>query len=135
MRYSKIQKYYPRNEPDLVASHNDLNVRNILYDGHKLWVIDWEAAFQNDRYTDLAITGKAYAAGDEQEENYLRYYFGEALSAYKKARYYLMQQVCHIYYSMIMLKLAAAMQPPESKHNADLESISLDEVSKMIGKG
>ena len=31
-----------------------------IYDGSKLWVIDWEAAFLNDRYVDLAIVGRAH---------------------------------------------------------------------------
>lgn len=57
--YSQIQKVYPRYDTDLVSSHNDLT-RNILFDGKKVWVIDWEAAFQNDRYVDLAIVANTF---------------------------------------------------------------------------
>ncbi len=52
--YAEIRRVYPRDDHDLVSSHNDLNPNNILFDGRQAWVIDWEAAFRNDRYVDLA---------------------------------------------------------------------------------
>ena len=42
--YAQVRKAYPRHDPDLVSSHNDLNPRNILFDGKRLWVIDWRSA-------------------------------------------------------------------------------------------
>src|SRR5699024_144020 len=104
----------------------------ILYDGQKLWVIDWEAAFQNDRYADLAIVAKSFVSGEDQEEVFLRYYFGNALNNYKKARYYLMQQVCHMYYAMLMFKFAAAMRPPDFTHDPDMSTVPLGEIPKLI---
>lgn len=38
-----------------VASHNDLVSRNLLFDGSRLWLIDWESAYLNDPHIDIAI--------------------------------------------------------------------------------
>jgi thiamine kinase-like enzyme len=58
--YAEIQKAYPRHDPDRVPSHNDLNPRNLLWDGQQIWVVDWETAFQNDCYVDLAIVASHF---------------------------------------------------------------------------
>ena len=51
--YERLATTYSALIPDLAPSHNDLfKPDNILFDGSRLWLVDWEAAFQNDRYTD-----------------------------------------------------------------------------------
>lgn len=133
--YKQIQKHYPRDDQDLVASHNDLHARNILCDGNRLWVIDWEAAFLNDRYADLAIVAKSFVSDKNQEKIYLNYYFGDNYNDYKKARYYLMQQVCHMYYAMLMFKFAATMRSSDFKHSSNMDVIPLSQVPKLMKKG
>jgi thiamine kinase-like enzyme len=64
----QITNVYPRNEEDLVPSHNDLKPENILYDGNKVWLSDWEAAFTNDRYSDLAIIANFVIADEPRLE-------------------------------------------------------------------
>jgi len=34
--------------------HLDLNPSNLIYDGHKVWLIDWDTAGRGDRWVDLA---------------------------------------------------------------------------------
>jgi aminoglycoside phosphotransferase (APT) family kinase protein len=38
----------------LVLSHNDVNPTNVVFDGERLLLLDWETASLNDRYYDLA---------------------------------------------------------------------------------
>ncbi len=133
--YAAIQQFYPRQDPDVVSSHNDLNPNNMLFDGQKIWIIDWEAAFQNDRYVDLAIAARPFVADEAQEEFYLRAYFGDALDDIKRARFFLMQQVCHMYYAMIMLKFAAAARPADFVHDPKMETPRLHEFHAQVGAG
>ncbi|MEZ4730405.1 MAG: phosphotransferase [Caldilineaceae bacterium] len=133
--YAAIQQVYPRHDPDLVASHNDLNPGNMLFDGRKLWIIDWEAAFCNDRYVDLAIAAKPFVSTAAEETVYLQSYFGDTLDAYKSARYFLMQQVCHMYYAMIMLKFAAAQKPPHITADPNMATGRLRALHDQIGAG
>lgn len=90
-------------EPQPVSSHNDLNPRNILYDGRRVWLIDWEAAFRADRYVDLAAIANTYAADPQGETLLLRTYFGREATAAEHARLWLFRQVSHVFHAAIFL--------------------------------
>jgi len=72
-RYADVVKVYPRNDVDLVASHNDLKPQNMKFDGNYIWLVDWESAFLNDQYVDLAVVANFFVKDDSQEEDYLRH--------------------------------------------------------------
>ena len=106
--YARVQSVYSRQDAEMVSSHNDLKPENILFDGTRVWLVDWEAAFLNDPYTDLAVTANFVVTNDADEEIYLRSYFGEAVSEYRLARFYLMRQALHMFYAMIFLLLGSS---------------------------
>lgn len=105
-RYADLMRVYPRNDSELVASHNDVKPQNILFDGERLWLIDWEAAFLNDRYVDLAIAANFFVH-DDQEAAYLDAYFGAPADPYQAARFYLMRQAIHVFYATMLMVTAA----------------------------
>jgi thiamine kinase-like enzyme len=110
-QYERIRKVYPHNAGDLVSCHNDLKPENILYDGERALLVDWEAAFLNDRYTDLAVVANFAVTNHEEEKEYLGRYFGDELNDYHFARFFLMSQVMHmIYFSFFMLLVSGASQ-------------------------
>jgi thiamine kinase-like enzyme len=37
----------------MVSCHSDPKPENILFDGQRVWLVDWHAAIVNDRYFDL----------------------------------------------------------------------------------
>ncbi len=100
----RITSTYPRRKEDLVPSHNDLKPENILYDGKRAWLSDWEAAFNNDRYSDLSIISNFVVTSHADETEYLNRYFGRDITEYERARLYLMQQIMHMsYFTVFML--------------------------------
>ena len=110
--YAKIAPVYPRNIDDWVSCHNDCKPENILFDGDRPWLVDWEAAFPNDRYADLAIVGNFLVTNDEEEKDYLKRYFGEGVNEYHHARFFLMSQMMHMFYfTFFMLIVSAAGKP------------------------
>ncbi len=107
--YSQVAQVYPRrDESDWVSCHNDLKPENVLFDGDRVWLVDWEAAFLNDRYVDLAVAANFAVNSAADEQAYLERYFGEAAGEYRLARFYLMRQVAHVFYALVFLSLAAA---------------------------
>lgn len=42
-------------DPRRVPSHNDLNPGNVLWDGARAWLVDWEVAGLNHPFYDLAV--------------------------------------------------------------------------------
>lgn len=119
-RYAEIRKHYPRHEMGAVSSHNDLNPNNILFDGKKIWIVDWEAAFRNDKYVDLAIIAKSFAADPKKEDHLLQSYFSRTPTGYERACFFIMKQVCSMYYAMVMLNLATASKPADYLHDANM---------------
>lgn len=133
--YEVIKTHYPWNDNDKVSSHNDLNPNNMVFDGEKIWIIDWDAAFNNDRYVDLAITANFFAVTEGEEHMLLETYFGNDLKEYNKARFFIMRQICLIVYAMLMFRLANASVRSGAIHDPDLQGATLTAVRKQLGEG
>jgi aminoglycoside phosphotransferase (APT) family kinase protein len=114
--YLRINKIYPRNGDDLVACHNDLKPENILFDGERIWLVDWEAAFLNDRYVDLAIAANFLIRKDGDERDFLKAYFGEDASEYHMARFFLMCQLLHLFYFIVFMLSGKTAGKPIDYH-------------------
>ena len=118
-RYAQLAAVYPRHDQDMVSSHNDLfKPDNILFDGHRVWLVDWKAAFLNNRYADLAVVANLVVTNDAEERVYLQEYFGQPPDQYQLARFFLMQQVAHIFYAMVFLLLGSSGRQLNLSENA-----------------
>lgn len=105
-QYTRVASVYPCNDEDLVSCHNDLKPENILFDGERAWLVDWEAAFLNDRYFDLAVVANFVVRNDKDEEEYLRGYFKEEVNEYRYARFFLARQLSHMFYLAVFMLFA-----------------------------
>ncbi|GAA3928417.1 phosphotransferase [Chitinophaga oryziterrae] len=133
--YEKIRDKYPWKDTNKVFSHNDLNPSNILYDGERIWIIDWDVAFLNDQYIDLANVANFFVHTGEQESILLNKYFDNAADDYKTARFFVMRQVCRIIYAMLMFQVAVQSKPADYIHNQEMEGIGLKEFGALMGSG
>ncbi|GGB00686.1 choline/ethanolamine kinase [Puia dinghuensis] len=124
--YAAIREGFPMGGSDMVPSHNDLNPNNLLCDGTRIWVIDWDAAFQNDRYVDLAIAANFFVADEEQARFFLEAYFESAVGDYKIAQLFIMRQLCYLIYGALILmrtgegKLALASAEEQAAYGRGL---------------
>ncbi len=110
--YAELAAVCARAPGDPVASHNDLfKPDNILFDGQRVWLVDWEAAFLNDRYADLAAVGNQMVASDSEEIAYLAAYFGSPPTLVQRARFHLMSQIAHLFYTTAFLSFGSAGRP------------------------
>jgi len=110
-RYEQVCAVYPRLDTDMVSSHGDLKPENILFDGQRVWLVDWQAAFLNDRYFDLAVVANFVVTSDADERAYLQHYFCQPPDDYQLARFFLMSQVTHMFYATVFLMLGSAGKP------------------------
>lgn len=123
--------------PHLVAApcHNDINPGNVLYDGRRLWLIDWESACTGDPLFDLAGLIGWFVLDARQEATLLQAYFGRAPGEQELAKLALMKHVSWWFYAVVFLLL----QPAEllaAGDDVDPEQLpSFAEMLGMVGRG
>jgi hypothetical protein len=119
--------------PALVSSHNDLNPRNILFDGERLWVIDWESAYRNDALTDVAVVLDNMAPTAELEDVLLTAWLGRAPDAVVRERLALVRSLTRLYYAGALL--SGLMAHPLEAPDGDLSVPSLPEFERAVREG
>lgn len=133
--FDPVREFYPWNDSYRVLSHNDLNPRNVLCDGVRLWFIDWDAASLNDPYVDLAIAANFFTYTPEAERLLLHTYFEAPASPYQYARFTVMRQVCQLIYAKMIMSLALRSAPADHMYGEELDSIGLMEIRTKLRSG
>lgn len=96
--FERLREAYPWDESTLVSSHNDPHPGNILFDGERLWLIDWETAYRNDPAVDLAIMTMYRAGTPDLQEALLHAWRGSPSDPILRARVFLMRQLAKLFY-------------------------------------
>jgi aminoglycoside phosphotransferase (APT) family kinase protein len=109
--FEVLRAGYRTRPGDLVSSHNDLNPGNLVYDGTRLWLVDWDAAFLADRYVDLATLANWFTRDEAGETALLATYFGRGPQPEERARFDLMRLVNHLFSGVIFLNTAMGERP------------------------
>ncbi|MBP8245226.1 MAG: phosphotransferase [Phenylobacterium sp.] len=109
--FERLRQAYGWDASALVSAHNDPNPRNILFDGQRLWLIDWETAYRNDTLTDMAILAENFAATPELETLLLRAWLGREPDRVLHARLTLMRVMTRLYYVGLIFSGFAATPP------------------------
>ena len=79
----------PEHEP--VPCHNDLLNANLLWDGSRVRIVDWEYAGMGDRYFDLGNLSINNGLSEEDDQRLLAAYFGEPFTPARFASLRLMR--------------------------------------------
>jgi predicted Ser/Thr protein kinase len=110
----RICETYVWDTANSTSSHNDLVPLNILFDGRRLWLIDWESAYRNDPLVDVAITLDNFAPTPELEGILSRAWLGRALDEALAARLIQVRALTRLYYAGVFLSASAAASGPIS---------------------
>ncbi len=116
--FERVVAAYPWNPAAHVSSHNDPNARNTLFDGNRLWLIDWETAYRNDPLTDVAILAENHAKSPGEATTLLHEYLGREPRPAEVARLRLMRQMVRLYYAGLMLSPAVNPAAPTNSLGA-----------------
>jgi aminoglycoside phosphotransferase (APT) family kinase protein len=129
--YDQICAVYPRLDADMVSSHMDLKPDNILFDGERIWLVDWQAAFLNDRYFDLSVVANYLVDSESEDSTLLETYFDRKPDEYQRARFFLMRQALHMFSAAVFLMLGSGGKPIEQPANMP----SLEEFHRSVWEG
>lgn len=110
--HQRVINVYPINDTSTwVSCHNDCKIENIVFDGMRPWLVDWESAFLNDPYLDLAMVANFVVSTEADETTYLETYFEACIDEYRQARLWLMQQLLHFYYFVVFMLFDNGQKP------------------------
>ena len=112
--FAELRGAYPWDADAQVTAHNDLNPFNVLSDGRRLWLVDWELAFRNDRFNDVAIVANNLAATADLESRLLEHWLRRSPSPAERARLTLMRALSRLFYGCLMLSTVIGRQPEEA---------------------
>lgn len=119
-RLARLQESDPADPAQAVSAHNDLNARNVLFDGERLWLIDWESAYRNDPLVDVAIALDNFAIEPGLEEDMLRAWLGRAPRPEVLQRLKVVRALTRLYYAGVLLSASATR--PRSAPDRDLNA-------------
>lgn len=114
-----------------VSSHNDPNPRNMLFDGRRVWLVDWELAARNDPLFDVAILTTELAATPELEAVLLSAAFGRAPDVALGARVAVTRLLTRLFYGCIVLESLGGAGRAE----ASLEALTPAEFQSAVADG
>lgn len=129
--FDELTAAYPWRPDTFVSAHNDPNPSNVLYDGERLWLIDWETASRNDPFIDLAVACNTHA-GVDVALPLLRAWLGGEPDELAHARLALMQLVVRLFAGCILLAL---IDDPAVPQHADLTPMTPEQLSADVAAG
>ena len=132
-RLSRIRETYVWDSRDSVSSHNDAIPSNILFDGRRLWLIDWESAYRNDPLIDVATMLDNLAPSPELEFALLGAWLGREADESLLARLALIRALTRLYYAGVFLSASAAT--PRAMPDCDLSAPTVPELRRAILEG
>lgn len=106
-RLEEIRHAYSAGTTRLVASHNDCNPRNVLYDGRRLWLIDWESAYLNDPLVDAAIAVDSFGFPPGLDDVLVQACLGRRLDTGTLARLTVVRALTRLYFAGVFLSASA----------------------------
>lgn len=131
--FERIAAAYPWNEAGRVSSHNDPNPRNLLFDGTRLWLIDWETGYRNEPLTDAAVVTHELAGTPALQGELLRSLLGREPDPGANARLFLLQQLTRLFFACAIFRRFAG--DPSRTPDADLTALTGTEFVAALQEG
>lgn len=130
---ARIREAYVWDHAHSVSSHNDSIPSNILFDGERLWMVDWESAYRTDPLVDIAIVGDSLARSLELEDILHRAWLGRALDDALRARLGFVRALTRLYYAGVLLSASATA--PRARPDTDITAPTLAELQQAFRVG
>lgn len=132
-RLADLRNAYTWNGDEAVSSHNDILPRNLLFDGERLWLVDWESAYCNDPVVDMATMLDNFAPSPELEEVLLQAWLGHPPDRSLRDRLELMRAFTRLFYAGVQFSAVATAS--HLVPDTDLSAPTLAELQQALRDG
>jgi hypothetical protein len=132
-RLAQIRDVYALRSEEYVSSHNDVLPRNVLFDGKRLWLVDWENGYRNDPLVDLATALDNFAPSLELEEVLMFAWLGHEPDSLLRHRLALVRALTRLFYAGVLFSASASA--PRAKPDPSLSAPTSAEFERAIRDG
>lgn len=125
LHLEELEKFLSTTEPILKPCHLDLHAGNVLDDGKKLWLIDWEYAAMGDPFFDLATAASVENFSDLEMHELLDDYLSRNSTAEEWKYFYCMRILADMrwgLWSYIQEELSTLNDPFEAQGKAYIQN-------------
>jgi len=114
-----------------VSAHNDINPRNVVFDGERLWLVDWELAFRNDPFADVANIANNFADVPDVDTLVLEGWLGRPPDDDSRRHLTLMRDLQRLFAGTLLLSELIGRRDPE----AELTALTPEQFRAAIARG
>jgi aminoglycoside phosphotransferase (APT) family kinase protein len=129
----RITERYKSGQGRLVSSHNDLHPGNLIFDGRRLWLIDWESAYRNDPLVDVSIAIDSFAFSPELQDTLLEMWLGRVPDRALRSRMETVRALTRLYFAGVFLSASATAQG--AVNDTDLSAPTVAEFTHSLREG
>ena len=108
-----VKESLQANPTTLAPCHCDPLCENFLDDGKNMWIVDWEYSGMNDPLWDLGDLSVEAHMSEEQENEMLKAYFGQAPTEAQRGRVIIYKAMCDLLWTLWGLIQHADKNPAE----------------------
>ena len=130
---ARIRETYAWDSAKSLSCHNDPLPPNILFDGKRLWLIDWESAYRNDPLVDVAIMLDSFATPPELESVLLQAWLARKADSALHDRLARVRALTRLYYAGVLFSASATA--PRAAPDTDLAAPTLAAFREAIRNG
>lgn len=130
----RIAERYESGLERRVSSHDDLHPGNVLFDGRRLWLIDWESAYRNDPLVDAAIAIDSFAFSPELQDTLLETLLGRTPPPTLRSRMETVRAFTRLYFAGVFLSASAVARAGVAP-DADLSAPTVAEFTQSLHDG
>ena len=110
-------------DPRRVVSHNDLNPVNVLWDGTRAWLVDWEVTGLGHPYYDLAVLALFLRLADDVALELVARHDGATLDERSRATFRALRQLAGLLSGLTFLSLVDDLSVRPAPARADAPSL------------
>ena len=111
------------NDARRVVSHNDVNPGNILWDGTRAWLVDWEVAGLNHPHYDLAVFAMFLRLDEDSAFGLAAHHDGAALDERGRDTFRVLRRLAAALCGLTFLRLVDDLTVRPSPTRADAPSL------------
>ncbi len=122
--FNELNQFLDGYSQEKTLCHYELTSGNLLWDGRRFFIIDWELARVTDPMFDLANLSYGLRLTTGQEASLLVFYSSEYLTEAFQSKYRLYKTLVHLLYSLRLFALC-------KDNHGELSEISLEQVESI----